>query len=114
MGQEVYGAGNAFGILPRHFIRIPDETFMIYVDGPFGTVRKKSGKVTFNMLSHQAMTYRVKIVFHQEYQADLSFKMALNGTQFLSVPVKNKQIEMDVNGSQKVSISWNQSGQTLS
>ncbi|WP_432327111.1 hypothetical protein ACRQ5D_26235 [Mucilaginibacter sp. P25] len=34
VGQEVYGAGNAFGILPRHYIRIPDQPFMVFTDYP--------------------------------------------------------------------------------
>lgn len=34
VGQEVYGAGNAFGILPRHYLRVPGEEFMVYVDYP--------------------------------------------------------------------------------
>ncbi|WP_316809322.1 hypothetical protein [Pedobacter agri] len=106
VGQEVYGAGNAFGILPRHFIRIEGETFMIYVDGPFSKVSKKQGEVTFQMLSHQAMTYRVKIVFDKPYHSNLYFKITSDRAGSLPMPVKNKQIEMEVTGNQNVSICW--------
>ncbi len=34
VGQEVYGAGQAFGFLTRHFLQVPSKKFMIYVDYP--------------------------------------------------------------------------------
>ena len=34
VGQEVYGAGNAFGILPRHYIQVEDEDLWVYTDYP--------------------------------------------------------------------------------
>ena len=34
VGQEVYGAGNAFGILARHYIKVPGRDFMIFTDYP--------------------------------------------------------------------------------
>ena len=43
VGQEVYGAGNAFGILPRHYLRIPGKEFMIYVDYPTEGFKVRKG-----------------------------------------------------------------------
>ncbi len=44
VGQEVYGAGNAFGILPRHYIRIPDEDYMIFTEYPVHYFSYEKGK----------------------------------------------------------------------
>ena len=30
VGQEVYGAGVAFGVVPRHFYKVPNEDFIVY------------------------------------------------------------------------------------
>jgi hypothetical protein len=50
VGQEVYGAGNAFGVLPRHYLRVPGQDFMIYVDYPTSGFTAKSMPVTFRVL----------------------------------------------------------------
>jgi len=107
VGQEVYGAGNAFGILPRHFIRIPNEKFMIYVDGPFGRVKKQNGKVVFEMLGHETMSYRLKIVFDgDKFDSKINFQIALDDHPKEILAVKNKRSEFQVSGNQMVKINW--------
>ncbi|MES2454819.1 MAG: hypothetical protein V4594_04750 [Bacteroidota bacterium] len=63
VGQEVYGAGNAFGILPRHFLKVPGESFMVYVDYPTSDFTPQKGKpVTFKVLGNQALSCRMVLV----------------------------------------------------
>jgi hypothetical protein len=49
VGQEVYGAGQAFGFLTRHYLRIPNQEFIVYVDYP----------VTKKVMREQMLSFRV-------------------------------------------------------
>ena len=63
VGQEVYGAGLPFGLIPRHYWGIPDEKFMIYVEYPiqdFSTVEK--GNAMFRVLGDRRLACRLRII----------------------------------------------------
>ncbi|MHA4896200.1 hypothetical protein ACXZ1K_15720 [Pedobacter sp. PWIIR3] len=63
VGQEVYGAGNAFGILPRHYLEVPGEDFMIYVDYPTSGFEIQSGKqIKFKVLGDGRLECRMLLV----------------------------------------------------
>ena len=63
VGQEVYGAGNAFGILPRHYLSVPGEECMIYVDYPtVGFTAKKGKPINFKILGDARITCRMMLV----------------------------------------------------
>ncbi|HEY9195989.1 MAG TPA: hypothetical protein VIM77_06975 [Mucilaginibacter sp.] len=62
VGQEVYGAGNAFGILPRHYLIVPDEDFLIYIDYPTTKVNaRRHQSISFNVLGDKRMKCRLVI-----------------------------------------------------
>lgn len=61
VGQEVYGAGNAFGILPRHFIRFNDNPFLIFSDCPISGIRKSPDSVIFHLQGDPRLAYRLRI-----------------------------------------------------
>ena len=63
VGQEVYGAGLPFGIVPRHYWRVPDEKFMIYIDYPikdFST--SDEGKAGFHVLGDARFPCRLRLM----------------------------------------------------
>lgn len=63
VGQEVYGAGLPFGIIPRHYWRVPDGNFMIYVEYPiksFSTVHE--GQAMFRVLGDPRLYCRLRIM----------------------------------------------------
>lgn len=63
VGQEVYGAGNAFGILPRHYMRVPDVNFMIFTDYPTYIFKANKGKpVNFQLAGDGRLQCRMMIV----------------------------------------------------
>jgi hypothetical protein len=63
VGQEVYGAGNAFGILPRHYMRVPGESFMIYTDYPtYGFSAVKGKPATFRLAGDGRIKCRMMLV----------------------------------------------------
>ncbi len=108
VGQEVYGAGNAFGILPRHYFHIHKEDFYVYVDYPtadFKTGKKK--QVTLKVLGDEGLTCRLMLVkkgsgklpdFEVSYRGD---KEPIKGQ-----PVKDGHIAYEVKGDQTIEISW--------
>ena len=63
VGQEVYGAGNAFGILPRHYMYVTAEEFMVYADYPFtGYQAKKNKPVQFTVIGDECIDCRMVLV----------------------------------------------------
>jgi hypothetical protein len=63
VGQEVYGAGLPFGIIPRHYWKIEDENFIIYVDYPiksFSTVHE--GQAMFLVLGDSRLYCRLRLI----------------------------------------------------
>jgi hypothetical protein len=63
VGQEVYGAGMPFGMVPRHYWRVPDGKFMVYIDYPikaFSTVH--GGQAMFHVLGDPRLSCRMRII----------------------------------------------------
>lgn len=108
VGQEVYGAGNAFGILPRHYLRVPDESFLIYVDYPTAGFKAIKGKnIHFSTLGDERLLCRMMMI-----KGDASslpdFTVTINGK---TKPLKGKltpkgHLEYLLSGNQRVSIIW--------
>jgi hypothetical protein len=108
VGQEVYGAGNAFGILPRHYLRVPGESFMIYVDYPTSSFTAKKGKpLKFNLLGDSRLTSRLAIVKMDDNKLP-NFKVFAGGKkdEIEGKTTRSGNIEYTINGGQSVQISW--------
>lgn len=63
VGQEVYGAGMPFAIIPRHYWKVPDGKFVVYVDYPiksFSTVHE--GQTMFRVLGDPRLSCRMRII----------------------------------------------------
>ena len=81
VGQEVYGAGNAFGILPRHYLRIPGEEFMVYVDYPTASFKvAKEKSVSFRIAGDARLKCRLMLV-----------KMSKNKLPEVEVSIKGRK-----------------------
>jgi len=107
VGQEVYGAGNAFGILPRHYIRIPGQSFMIFTEYPaHGFSAKKQKPVTIRMAGDGRLTCRVMVVKTKvkklpEVTATLNKKNIIKGKK-----VAGGHLEFQIAGDQEIKIDW--------
>jgi hypothetical protein len=63
VGQEVYGVGLPFGLVPRHYWRVPNEGFMIYVDYPIKDFSaEEKGKATLYILGDSRLSCRLRIM----------------------------------------------------
>lgn len=108
VGQEVYGAGNAFGILPRHYLMIPGEDFMIYVDYPTSSFTARKGKpVNFTILGDSRLVCRLVMVKMTDKKLPKFTVTAKGQKEELKGTTAGKgNIEYALNGGQAVSISW--------
>jgi hypothetical protein len=105
VGQEVYGAGNAFGILPRHYIKVPGEDFMIYIDYPTADVTVKKNKtVSFTVKGDKRLSCRMMII--PQDNAKLPVFTVKNKEELKGKQVKEGRIEYTLNGDQQIKISW--------
>jgi hypothetical protein len=107
VGQEVYGAGNAFGIMPRHYMLVPGENFMIYTDYPsYGFSAKKGEPVTFSLAGDGRLNCRMMLV--KTTGAKLpDFKVTINDKKELKgKPAKDGHLEFIVQGDRNIQITW--------
>ncbi|HEY4195728.1 MAG TPA: hypothetical protein VGM63_09350 [Mucilaginibacter sp.] len=58
VGQKVYEAGNAFGIVPRHYFKIPNHDWMIYCDYPVSQFKVKGRAANFKVVSSGHLSCR--------------------------------------------------------
>ncbi|CAC9976138.1 hypothetical protein [Flavobacterium panici] len=61
VGQEVYGAGMAFGVVPRQYIKI-DEDFLIFIDYPITRQSKRGKSITIKLDGDKEMYCNLKIL----------------------------------------------------
>jgi len=108
VGQEVYGAGVAFGIVPRHYLQVGDEPFLIFVDYPTIKYSKKGNSFSFDVRGDSRLTCRMVIVKKDKTKLP-EFIVTQKGDgkrQELEGKLVKSNMEYRVNGNQKISVSW--------
>lgn len=106
VGQEVYGAGNAFGILPRHYLQIPGAAFMVYTDYPTSGFTAQKGKnITFKILGDEQISCRMMLVKTAQKKIP-EFKVSIKGQKepLKASLVSNGNLEYIIRGNSQVSI----------
>jgi hypothetical protein len=108
VGQEVYGAGNAFGILPRHYMQVKEAGLMIYTDYPtYGFSPKKHRPVNFKLAGDARLKARLMLVkTGKDKLPDVT--VTVKG---LKEPLKGKKVadgnlEFEVAGNAEIHIDW--------
>jgi hypothetical protein len=108
VGQEVYGAGNAFGILPRHYMQVDGQPFMIYTDYPtYGFSPKKHHPAKFKLAGDGRLTCRLMLVKTDKGKMP-EFSVTLNcGQEALKAhQTKEGHLEFTVAGDSELTINW--------
>jgi hypothetical protein len=108
VGQEVYGAGNAFGIMPRHYMQVPGEPFMIYTDYPtYGFSRKKHRPAGFKLAGDGRLNCRLMLVKTAKGKMP-EFAVTLNSGKEPVTGKRTKEghLEFTVPGDSKIQINW--------
>jgi hypothetical protein len=107
VGQEVYGAGNAFGILPRHYMQVPKAGMMIFTDYPiYGFSANKHLPAKFRMAGDGRIDVRLMLVNIGKGQLK-EFMVTVKG---MKEPLKGKKtkdghLEFSVPGDSEIHIA---------
>lgn len=106
VGQEVYGAGNAFGILPRHYMQVPGGHFMVYADYPVeGFQPKMTRPLKCKLAGDGRLQSRVMIVkTGRERLPDI--RVLADGMDVQGKKVKDGYQEYIVPGNAVLKIEW--------
>jgi len=108
VGQEVYGAGNAFGILPRHCFIVKDKRFRIFAEYPVINFRERKNKsVRLTLTGSQELSCRLLLL--KQPGCKLPPFTVRSGTTGALLPgrrTKAGNIEYAVAGNQQLIIRW--------
>jgi len=108
VGQEVYGAGNAFGIVPRHYFPVKDTNFMVYADYPIANFDVSGNKsLSFDLKGDKRINCRMAIV--RANNEDLpQFKISLGGkpADISADLLPEGHLSFELKGDQSVVIEW--------
>lgn len=106
IGQEVYGAGNAFGILPRHYMQVKEAGLMIYTDYPiYGFSPVKHRPVNFKLAGDGRLNCRLMIVkTGRDKLPDI--KVMADKQKLKGKKVAGGCLEFEVSGNSEVHIDW--------
>lgn len=111
VGQEVYGVGQAFGILTRQYKRVADDPFMVFIDYPTFDFSAKKGKpVTFTIGGDQRFGCKMRLIpFEDGLPANIVVlgKSAEGEEEFKGKPTKEGHLEYNLKGEMHITISWN-------
>ena len=110
VGQEVYGAGLPFGLVPRHYWPVPNEKFMIYIDYPIqdfsGDVK---GQASFRVLGDGRLSCRLCIMpTGQKALPDFEVQAGQDGRMetLQGDETAEGHIEYEVPGDRTVIVQW--------
>jgi len=104
VGQEVYGAGVAFGIVPRHFYRVPGHDFMIYLDYPTANFKYRKGSINFKVKGDKRLSCRMRIIKGKSKMP--AFAVTGDEGELKTTHHKDDYIEFTINGDQQIKINW--------
>jgi hypothetical protein len=106
VGQEVYGAGNAFGILPRHYMQVKGQPFMIYTDYPtYGFSAKKSKPAKFTLAGDGRLNARLLLVKTNKGQMP-KFTVTAAKVELDGKKNNDGHLEYLVPGDSEINIKW--------
>lgn len=109
VGQEVYGAGLAFGIVPRQYIRIPDREFLVFIDYPVLNQKIRGNTLRFDLLGDSRLNCRLRVV--TEGKAPLPEIRIHTGKssgkqEIEPIQKATDMLEYQLAGNQQVTVSW--------
>lgn len=108
VGQEVYGAGNAFGILPRHYMQVPEAGLMIYIDYPtYGFAPYKHQPVSFKLAGDGRLRCRLMIVkTGTDKLPEITLTLKKSKETLKGKKVAGGNLEFEVAGDSEIHVNW--------
>jgi hypothetical protein len=106
VGQEVYGAGLPFGIIPRQYIKLAGTEAMIFIDYPFANLRQGKNTITFQLLGHSGMQCSLKIVGISKAKSAKIVVETKAKAKYQEISPETKTGNYKITGDIRVRISW--------
>lgn len=90
VGQEVYGAGMAFGLLPRQYVAIPEAGLFVFVEYPVLNITKKNSTLRFDAAGDARLQWKMRVMpFYTARLPKFSVKVA--GKEINALPLEKGQ-----------------------
>lgn len=107
VGQEVYGAGIAFGVIPKQYFKVPGEDFTIFCDYPVKGFKLRKDTVSLTPDGDPALYCRI-IILTEGNSGDHEFMVtdSLKSSELKPLKSNSKLIEYQLNGGQSIKIKW--------
>ncbi|WP_426485234.1 hypothetical protein [Flavobacterium sp. 2] len=101
VGQEVYGIGSAFALIPRQYLKWNDD-FMVFVDYPIISSSKRKNTMTIRLDGNEKMNCSLKIISLNNKNITATVH---RDNEILNAFKKNKQMhEYKISGKGKIRI----------
>lgn len=107
VGQEVYGAGIAFGIVPRQFHKLNEEGFMVFTEYPATEFKKRGKALRFYTRGSSGFTFRLAIVLTERGTSLPKFNLTVNSGKTVTPKDSGKDyVEFELPGDSRVRLQW--------
>jgi hypothetical protein len=109
VGQEVYGAGLAFGIVPRQYIRVPEHDFIIFIDYPVLNQTFEGKSLRFDVTGDSRLTCSLRIIKQGSKRLPaikIKAGNAADQEQIDAIKQPKEGFEYVIHGNQQLIISW--------
>jgi len=103
VGQEVYGAGMAFGVVPRQYIKI-DEDFFIFIDYPMTQHTKRGTSITIHIDGDKDLSCNLKII--RLNKKAITMKVLQDGEALKPFNKSAKIHEYEISGQGIIKVQW--------
>jgi len=107
VGQEVYGAGLSFAMVPRYYFKIKNTTLVLFVDYPIKQFKNHAHTVTFSVIGHADMKCRMLLSGKKSPGSSLTVSVRSGKNYETLEPIsQNGTAEYELRGRMKVRIEW--------
>jgi len=107
VGQEVYGAGIAFGVIPKQYFKLQAGNLVLFCDYPIKKAKLTKASASVHIDGDPRLNCRL-MVLSPDGKMDFELKASTGSSGEVIKPVKEQKdlIEFNVYGDQQVTISW--------
>lgn len=109
VGQEVYGAGVGFGVLPRQYVKVKDADFLVFTEYPITTPRQTKNKtLVFSLLGDPEFESSLRLLPYNASNLP-HISVTAGGKSSKTVPLfkTSKQgNEYKVSGGSTIKLAW--------
>jgi hypothetical protein len=112
VGQEVYGAGLPFSLVTRHYHRVEEDGFMVFVDYPTLNYRSgEKGTLSFDIFGDPRLSCRMRIMpIGRRSLPTLEVETEFKGRRNFPRPLLTEEghLEYELPGGHQVHVKWSE------